>query len=170
MPKFTKGHYSWNFFSGFIQKLIRSSTHHYQSIHNVWRLCSNSFWDVLLTRANCPKLQRAIIHEVFFSYFIQNLFRSSFKALASFVIPPAYEVCRGVYSFRLSVSSSVRPCVRTNVNILRQSFAWSFFLLYIFLKAYTLGCWCVFSVTTRWLQNSWHHSAAAADPRSRSRT
>ena len=52
---------------------------------------------------------------------------------------------------------------------LRQSFTWSFFLLHIFLKAYTLGCWCVVSVTTRWLQNSWLHSADAADPRSRSR-
>ena len=76
------------------------------------------------------------------------------------VIPPAYEVCRGVYSFCLSFCSSVR------VNILLQSF----FLMHIYLKAYTLGCWCVVSITTRWLQNSWHHSADAAGPRSKSQT
>ena len=44
----------------------------------------------------------------------------------SVVIPPAYKVCRGVYSFRLSICLSMRP---SGVNILRQSFAWSF--LYI---------------------------------------
>ena len=43
-----------------------------------------------------------------------------------------------------------------------------FLLLLVFLKAYTLGCWCVISVTVRWLKNSWHLSAAAADQRSRS--
>ena len=88
-----------------------------------------------------PKITKG--HEVFFFFFsdfIQNLFRSSFKALASIVIPPAYEVCQGVYSFRLSVSPSVRPwsvrMLTFCVKVLREVF----FLLYIFLKAYTLGC------------------------------
>ena len=92
-----------------------------------------------------------------------------------FIIPPAYEVCRGVYSFRLSVRPFDRPSVRPYESFawkffLAWSFAWKFFLLHIFLKANTLGCWCVASVTTRWLHNSWHRSADAADPRSRSRT
>ena len=33
----------------------------------------------------------------------------------SVIIPPAYEVRRGVYSFRLSVRSSVLPCVRASL-------------------------------------------------------
>ena len=36
---------------------------------------------------------------------------------------PSHEVCRGVYSFRLSIRLSVRPSVCASVNILRQSFA-----------------------------------------------
>ena len=47
---------------------------------------------------------------------------------SSLIIPPAYEVCRGVYSFHLSVHLSILPSVRpSGVNILCQSFAWSFF-------------------------------------------
>ena len=33
MPKLTKGHNSRSIFSKFLEKLIRLSTHHYQSIH-----------------------------------------------------------------------------------------------------------------------------------------
>ena len=61
----------------------------------------------------------------------------------------------GFPSIRSFIHSSIclfiRVCICTNVNILHQSFTWSFFLLHIFLKAYTVGC-CVVSVTTRWLQ------------------
>ena len=42
------------------------------------------------------------------------------------VITPAYEVCRGVYSFRLSIRSSVHP---SSVNILRQ-FCVNFFFIH----------------------------------------
>ena len=38
MAKITKGHNSRSIFSKFIQKLIRLSIHHYQSIHQVSRL------------------------------------------------------------------------------------------------------------------------------------
>ena len=34
------------------------------------------------------------------------------------VIPPAYGVCRGVYSFRLSVCSSVPPSIRLSIQVL----------------------------------------------------
>ena len=71
-----------------------------------------------------------------------------------------------VKGYIVFIFPSVRPY---ECQHLRQS-AWKVFLLRIFLKAYTLGCWCLVSVTTRWLQNSWHHFADAADPRSRSRT
>ena len=44
--------------------------------------------------------------------------------MTTLFIPPAYEVCRGVYSFRLSIRSFLLPSVRpSGVNILRQSFA-----------------------------------------------
>ena len=38
MPKMTKGHNSKSTFQNFIQKLIRSSTHHYQSTPQISRL------------------------------------------------------------------------------------------------------------------------------------
>ena len=72
----------------------------------------------------------------------------------NFFIPPTYEVCWGVYSFRHSIRpsviSSVCPSVHTSVNILRQSFAWSFLLFLIFLKAYPLGCLHMISVISIW--------------------
>ena len=75
---------------------------------------------------------------------------SVFYGHISFLVkPPAYEVCRGVYSFRLSVCASIH----TSVNILRQSFAWSFLLFLIFLKAYPLGSLRMISVTSIWQQN-----------------
>ena len=40
----------------------------------------------------------------------------------------------------LSIHPSVHVSAHTNVNILRQSFALSFFLLLIFLKAFYLCC------------------------------
>ena len=40
----------------------------------------------------------------------------------------------------LSIRPSVHISAHTNVNILRQSFALSFFLLLIFLKAFYLNC------------------------------
>ena len=67
-----------------------------------------------------------------------------------------------------SIRPSVRMSAHTYINILCQSFVWSFFLLLIFLKAFYLGCWCLINVTSVWLQNSWHHSAA--NLRSRSQT
>ena len=48
------------------------------------------------------------------------------KMVCAFIIPLAYEVCLGIYSFRLSIGfvrPSVPPSVPTSVNILRQSFA-----------------------------------------------
>ena len=72
---------------------------------------------------------------------IVHMYRSLF-------ITPAYEVCRGVYSFRHSVRPSVRASVHTSVNILCQSFALSFLHFLIFLKAYPLGCLCMISVTS----------------------
>ena len=52
-----KGPYLVKYFSEFIQKLIRSSTHQYQSIHRFQSSSLNSFWDNLLT----------IFHPYFFS-------------------------------------------------------------------------------------------------------
>ena len=59
---------------------------------------------------------------------LTRLCRPCIAALAGFgtifIIPPAYEVFRGVYSFLLSVRSSVLPSVHpSGVNILCQSFA-----------------------------------------------
>ena len=68
----------------------------------------------------------------------------------------------------LSIRPSVGMSAHTNGNMLRQSFAWSSFLLLIFLKVVYLGCWCLINDTSLWLQNSWHHSAA--NLRSRSQT
>ena len=62
---------------------------------------------------------------------------------------------------------SVRMSAHTNVNILRR-FCMKFFLLLIFLKYFYLSCWCSINITSIWLQNSWHHSAA--NLRSRSQT
>ena len=49
MPKITKGHNSRSIFSKFLQKLIRLSSHHYQSIH-LQGSSFNFFLDILLTR------------------------------------------------------------------------------------------------------------------------
>ena len=103
----------------------------------------------------------------------RNCVRSITLIPFEIIIPPAYEVCRGVYSYCLSVHLTVLPWFRqsvhlSSVNILRQSFAWSFMLFPIFLKAYSLGCLHMITVTSIWLQNSWQHSATAADSRSRS--
>ena len=38
MSKITKDHNSWSNYLKLFQKLIRSSTHHYQSIHQVSKL------------------------------------------------------------------------------------------------------------------------------------
>ena len=74
----------------------------------------------------CPSVCPSVRHALRYRVCVINSSHSFYT--------PAYEVCRGVYSFRLSVRSSVlpwfRPSVRasahTSVNILRQSFAWSF--------------------------------------------
>ena len=57
------------------------------------------------------------------------------------IIPPAYEVCRGVYRRRLSIRSPIRVCVRPSiqvltlcVNVLRDAL----FCLLLFLTAHTL--------------------------------
>ena len=72
-----------------MQKLIISSTHHYQSIHH--EVSS------LMTRYKCPKLQKAIIQEVFFKisakvnqivYLLLPDYLSSFKTL----VPMAFEI------------------------------------------------------------------------------
>ena len=60
------------FSSEFIQSLLKSSTHHYQSIFKFQGSNSNSSLDIKLTREKCPNLQRAITHETF----SQNLFKS----------------------------------------------------------------------------------------------
>ena len=52
------------------------------------------------------------------------------------IIPPAYKVYRGVYSFRLSVRLYKCSSVTFFVKVLHEVF----FLLHIILKAYTLGC------------------------------
>ena len=60
----------------------------------LWGSSSKSFWDILLTREKCPKLQKAITHEVFFKIYSKvnqvfysslPIYASSFKALASIV-------------------------------------------------------------------------------------
>ena len=45
--------------------------------------------------------------------------KEKFQDFLSIIIPRAYEICRGVYSFHLSVHLSMCP---SGVNILRQSF------------------------------------------------
>ena len=46
--------------------IIRSSTHRYQTIHQVSRLQLQQFLRNLLTRERCLNLQRAITYEIFF--------------------------------------------------------------------------------------------------------
>ena len=75
-------------------KLTRSSTYYYQSIHQVSRLWLQQFLRYFADRVKCPKLQRAITHEVFFriyskvnqiTYLSLPIYSSSFKALALIV-------------------------------------------------------------------------------------
>ena len=66
-----KGQQLMKHFSEFIQKLIWSSIHHYQSIHQVSRRF-NSFGDILLTREKCPNLKRAITQEIFFRIYSKD--------------------------------------------------------------------------------------------------
>ena len=65
------------FFLEFIQKLTRSFTHHYQSIHQVSRLYLQLCFRYIADNVKCPKLQKAITHEAFFLEFIQKLIKSS---------------------------------------------------------------------------------------------
>ena len=58
MPKFTKGHYSWNIFQNFIQKLITPSTHHYQSSHQVSRLYLQQFSRYFADKVKMPKITK----------------------------------------------------------------------------------------------------------------
>ena len=71
--------------------------------------------------------------------------------LLLFVIPSAYEVCRGVYSFHLSICLSICPCIHPSIQVLTFCVKVShevFSLNLIFLKAYPLGCICMISVTS----------------------
>ena len=51
------------YFSKFIQKLISSSTHHYQSIHQVLRLYPEPFRRYFADKISSIFLQRAITQE-----------------------------------------------------------------------------------------------------------
>ena len=95
IPKLTKGHYSWNSF----KNLFKSYSGHLLITTNLFikfqGSSSNCFWDILLTKWKCPKLQRAITHEVFFRIYskvIQVIYSPlliyslSFKALIVFEI------------------------------------------------------------------------------------
>ena len=66
MPKITKDHNSRSIFSKFLQKLIRLSTHHYQSIHEVFKALASSVLRYFTDKVKMPKFQRAITHKVFF--------------------------------------------------------------------------------------------------------
>ena len=91
MPKITKGHNSWSIFQNFFKSYsghLLITTNPFTKFQGS---SSNSFWDILLTRYKCPKLQRAITQEVFFKisskvnqfvYSSLPVYLSSFKALA----------------------------------------------------------------------------------------
>ena len=90
MPKVTKGHNSWSILLEFIQKLIRSSTHHYKFI-KFQGSSSNSFLD---DKVKIPKITKghnswsnfriySKVNQVFYSSL--PVYSSSFKALASIV-------------------------------------------------------------------------------------
>ena len=70
MPEVAKGHNSWSIFSKFIQKLNRSSTHHYQSIHH---LLMKYFFKIY------SKVKQVV-------YSSLSVYSSSFKALATIIL------------------------------------------------------------------------------------
>ena len=77
-------------------------------------------------------------------------------------------VCKHLFITYAAVFLKSEYTLCTSVNILHQSFAWSFLLFLIFLKVYPLGCLRMISVTSIWQQNSWQNSTA--DTRSRPQT
>ena len=83
------------YFSEFIQKLIRSSIHHYQSIHQVSKALASVVFEILADKGKVPKFTKG--HEIFFRIYskvnqVINLpfpiNSPSFKALA----PTVFEI------------------------------------------------------------------------------
>ena len=79
-------------FLEFIQKLTRSSTRHYLSLHQVSRLYLQQFLKYFAEKVKCPKLQKFITHEIFFGiyskvyqiiYLSLPIYSPSFKVLTS---------------------------------------------------------------------------------------
>ena len=94
MPKLTKGHCS----RGIFQNLFKSLSGNLPNITNQFTKfqvsSSNSFFRYLADKVKCPKLQRAITHEILFRIYSKvyqaiysslPIYSSSFKAPASVV-------------------------------------------------------------------------------------
>ena len=92
MPKNSKVRNSWSIFQNFFKSKSGHLLITTNPLTKFQGSSSNSFWDILLTRYKCPKLQRAITQEVFFKisskvnqvvYSSLPVYSPSFKALAS---------------------------------------------------------------------------------------